>query len=101
MRAVAALVAGRDREDVAALFKVSLKAVDNWWAKWLADGREALVSQTVHAFGLRRPRYLGLAKTRLQHHLTGAAVNLARLDAWLTGSPLARTAPFAAFRPAG
>jgi hypothetical protein len=35
VRAVAALVAGRDREDVAALFKVSLKAVGNWWAKWL------------------------------------------------------------------
>ncbi|WP_444544973.1 helix-turn-helix domain-containing protein [Streptomyces flaveus] len=45
MRAVAALVAGRDRQDVAELFKVSLKAVDNWWAKWLAGGREALVSQ--------------------------------------------------------
>ncbi|MDQ1006963.1 transposase [Streptomyces sp. V4I23] len=45
MRAVAALVAGRDREDVAALFKVSLEAVDNWWAKWPAGGREALVVQ--------------------------------------------------------
>lgn len=34
MRAVAALVAGRDREDVASVFGVSLKAVDNWWVKW-------------------------------------------------------------------
>ncbi|MFF9205825.1 helix-turn-helix domain-containing protein [Streptomyces sp. NPDC014986] len=42
LRAVAALAAGRDREDVAALFGVSLKAVDNWWAKWQAGGREAL-----------------------------------------------------------
>ncbi|MGS2590057.1 hypothetical protein [Streptomyces hebeiensis] len=33
LRAVAALVAGRTREDVAAVFQVSLKAVDNWWAK--------------------------------------------------------------------
>ncbi|MGW7400962.1 helix-turn-helix domain-containing protein [Streptomyces cyaneofuscatus] len=41
--AVAALVAGRDREDVAAVFGVSLKAVDTWWAKWQAGGREALV----------------------------------------------------------
>ncbi|MGJ3561944.1 helix-turn-helix domain-containing protein [Streptomyces sp. INA 01156] len=40
---MAALVAGRDREDVAALFGVSLKAVDGWWAKWQAGGREALV----------------------------------------------------------
>ncbi|WP_435881844.1 helix-turn-helix domain-containing protein [Streptomyces diastaticus] len=43
MRAVAALVAGRDREDVAAVFGVSLKAVDGWWAKWLAGGPGALV----------------------------------------------------------
>lgn len=45
----------------------------------------------------------GLAKTRLQHHFTGAVTNLARLDAWLTGRPLARTrvSPFAAIRPAG
>ncbi|MFJ1670460.1 helix-turn-helix domain-containing protein [Streptomyces bottropensis] len=44
LRAVAALVAGRTREDVAAVFQVSLKAVDNWWAKWLTGGREALVA---------------------------------------------------------
>ncbi|MFF3934246.1 helix-turn-helix domain-containing protein [Streptomyces hirsutus] len=45
LRAVAALVAGRDREDVAAVFGVSLKAVDGWWARWQAGGREALVMQ--------------------------------------------------------
>ncbi|MFI5752496.1 helix-turn-helix domain-containing protein, partial [Streptomyces sp. NPDC051644] len=45
LRAVAALVAGRDREDVAAVFGVSLKAVDNWWAKWQAGGRSALLAQ--------------------------------------------------------
>ncbi|MGJ5803042.1 IS630 family transposase [Streptomyces europaeiscabiei] len=45
LRAVAALVAGWTREDVAAVFQVSLKAVDKWWAKWLAGGREALVTQ--------------------------------------------------------
>ncbi|WP_233289849.1 helix-turn-helix domain-containing protein [Streptomyces microflavus] len=36
--AVFALVEGRDRVAVAALFKVSVKAVDNWWAKWQAGG---------------------------------------------------------------
>ncbi|MGW4561628.1 helix-turn-helix domain-containing protein [Streptomyces sp. NPDC004561] len=41
----AALAAGRAREDVAAVFQVSLKTVDNWWARWLADGHEALVAQ--------------------------------------------------------
>lgn len=60
-------------------------------------------SEPVGRTGLRRSRYRGLAKTRLQHHFTGAAVNLARVDAWLTGRPLARTrvSPFAALRPAG
>ena len=33
MRAVAALVEGRDCEDVAAMFRVSLKVVDTWWTK--------------------------------------------------------------------
>ncbi|WP_323178148.1 helix-turn-helix domain-containing protein [Streptomyces sp. NBC_00847] len=42
LRAVAALVAGRTREVVAAVFQVSLKAVDSRWAKWLVGGREAL-----------------------------------------------------------
>ncbi|MFD3352633.1 transposase [Streptomyces fradiae] len=66
-------------------------------------GVEGTISQAVQAFGLRRSRYRGLAKTRLQHHFTGTAINLARIDAWLTGRPLARTrtSPFAALRPAG
>ncbi|MFD9478806.1 helix-turn-helix domain-containing protein [Streptomyces nojiriensis] len=45
LRAVAALVERRDREDVAAVFKVSLKAVDGWGAKWQAGGCEALTAR--------------------------------------------------------
>ncbi|MGW7712476.1 helix-turn-helix domain-containing protein [Streptomyces sp. NPDC054771] len=45
LRAVSALVEGRDRVEVAALFKVSVRAVDNWWAKWQAGGRGALLSR--------------------------------------------------------
>ena len=47
--------------------------------------------QAVRRCGLRRCRYVGLAKAHLQHVLTAAAVNLVRLAAWLTGEPLART----------
>lgn len=36
--AVSALVEGRDRVEVAALFKVSVKAVNKWWTKWQAGG---------------------------------------------------------------
>lgn len=46
LRAVAALVGGRDRGEVAALFGVSLKAVDKWWARWLTGGREALLARS-------------------------------------------------------
>ncbi|MGW9122738.1 IS630 family transposase [Streptomyces sp. NPDC055663] len=44
--AVSALVESRGRVEVAALFKVSARAVDNWWAKWQAGGRDALLSRT-------------------------------------------------------
>ncbi|TQF01763.1 IS1182 family transposase [Kitasatospora acidiphila] len=65
-------------------------------------GVEGTISQGVGRCGLRRSRYHGLAKTSLQHQLTGAAINLARIDAHLTETPRARTrtSHFAALRPA-
>ncbi|MER5897403.1 transposase [Streptomyces sp. NPDC001876] len=74
---------------------------DRWRRRYgHRTGVEGTISQGVQAFGLRRSRYRGLAKTRLQHHFTGAAVNLARIDAWLTGRPLTKTrvSPFAGLR---
>ncbi len=55
----------------------------------LRSGIEGTISQAVRGFHLRRSRYLGLATTHLQHVLTAAAINLARVDAWLTATPLA------------
>jgi transposase len=54
-------------------------------------GVEGTLSQGVRAFGLRRARYRGLAKTHLQHVATAAAVNLARLVNWLDEVPRAKT----------
>jgi transposase len=54
-------------------------------------GVEGTISQGVRAFGLRRARYRGLAKTHLQHVATAAAVNLRRLADWLNGVPRAAT----------
>ncbi|MGP4086087.1 IS630 family transposase [Streptomyces sp. KR55] len=71
MRAVAALVEGRDREDVAAMFKVSLKAVDNWWAKWLAGGWEALAA---------RPRGKRIGEHQVLSEAEQAALRQALLD---------------------
>lgn len=39
-------------------------------------GIEGTLSQGVRAHGLRRARYVGLAKTHLQHLMTAAAINL-------------------------
>ncbi len=65
-------------------------------------GVEGTISQGVRAFGLRRRRYHGLAKARLQHQLTATAMNFHRLDAWGNDTPKARTGTShgAALRPA-
>ncbi|HET6518887.1 MAG TPA: IS1182 family transposase [Geminicoccaceae bacterium] len=61
-------------------------------------GIEGTLSQGVRAFGLRRSRYRGLARTHLQHVATAAAINLGRLAAWFRACPRAatRTSRFAA-----
>ncbi|WOT36774.1 IS1182 family transposase [Streptomyces coeruleorubidus] len=66
-------------------------------------GVEGTISQGVRAFGLRRCRYHGLAKARLQHQLTATAMNFHRLNAWWTDTPRARTrvSRLAALRPTG
>jgi transposase len=45
----------------------------------------------VRAFGMRRSRYIGLAKTGLQQVCTAAALNVARIVPWLAGTPRAKT----------
>jgi len=59
------------------------------------------ISQAVRAFGLRQCRYIGLAKTKLQHVVTVLAINIVRMDAWLTERPLAKTrrSAFASLQP--
>jgi transposase len=65
-------------------------------------GIEGTISQGVRAFGLRLCRYRGLAKTRLQHIATAAAINIDRLIAWSNEIPQAqtRTSRFARLIPA-
>ena len=64
-------------------------------------GVEGTLSQAVRAFGLRRCRYRGLPKTKLQHVFTAIAINVVRLDAWLTERPVAKTrrSAFASLTP--
>ena len=83
-----ALVAARAREGTAEYRRLYAQR----------QGIEGTMSQGVRGFGLRRARYRGLAKTRLQHLAIAAALNLDRLAAWLAERPLAptRTSRFAA-----
>ncbi len=54
-------------------------------------GVEGTISQGVRVTGLRRARYVGLEKTRLQHLATAAAMNLLRVSDWLDERPRAKT----------
>jgi transposase len=65
-------------------------------------GIEGTISQGTRSFNLRRSRYIGLAKTHLQHLATAAAMNLTRAVSWwmmdesrlpLYRSPFAKLAP--------
>jgi transposase len=65
-------------------------------------GVEGTISQGVRKSGLRHSRYIGLAKTHLQHIAMSAAINLVRTARWLQGIPQAQTrcSPFAALTSA-
>jgi transposase len=76
-----ALQAARRRQQTPAFAKVYA----------LREGIEATISQGVRAFGRRRSRYIGLAKTHLQHLGIAAAINLVRAVAWLDGDELTPT----------
>ncbi len=50
-------------------------------------GIEGTLSQGVRACGLRRARYVGEAKTHLQHVATATAINVVRITDWLAERP--------------
>ena len=65
-------------------------------------GIEGTLSQAISTLDLRRSRYIGLAKTHLQHLLTAAALNIIRIVAWVNEIPraLTRQSHFAALAAA-
>ncbi|WP_405654956.1 hypothetical protein [Streptomyces sp. NBC_00019] len=60
------------------------------------------MSQAVRVTRLRRTRYRNLPTTRLGHVLAATALNIIRIDRWLTGTPLGgtRTSRLEALMPA-
>ncbi|MFB6505325.1 MULTISPECIES: winged helix-turn-helix domain-containing protein [unclassified Streptomyces] len=68
---MSALVEGRERTEVAALLKVSVRAVDNWWTRRQTGGRDALLS---------RPRGRRVGEHQVLSEAEQAAVRQAVLD---------------------
>jgi transposase len=87
----------RPEEEYIALQAARMREASEGFAKQygVRAGIEGTMSQGVRAFGLRRARYFGKAKTHLQHVLIAAAINLVRLAAWFAGNipSLTRTPP--------
>jgi transposase len=81
------------REEYEALNAARARMADPAWVERYRRraGVEGTLSQGVRAFGMRRSRYIGLAKTGLQQVCTAAAINVSRVVHWLNGRPRAKT----------
>ncbi|MDX3234064.1 transposase, partial [Streptomyces sp. ME19-01-6] len=65
---------------------------DEWKDRYaIRAGVEGTISQAVRVTALRRTRYRNLPTTRLGHVFAATALNLIRIDRWLTGTPLGGT----------
>jgi transposase len=65
------------------------QATDSWRDRYAhRSGVEGTIAQASRRSDVHHARYRGLAKTHLQHVLTALALNLVRVDAWHTGTPL-------------
>jgi len=65
------------------------QATDAWRDRYAHRcGIEGTIAQASRRSDFHHACYRGLAKTHLQHVLTALALNLVRLDAWLTSTPL-------------
>ncbi len=68
------------------------QATSDWKVRYhRRAGIEGTFAQGVRMTGLRRTRYVGLAKVHLQQIVMAVALNLLRLDNWLAQIPFAPT----------
>jgi transposase len=92
------------REEYEALNAARARMNDPAWQERYhrRAGVEGTLSQGVRAFGMRRSRYIGLAKTGLQQACIAVGMNVSRVVRWLDGLPRAKTRvnPFTALAQA-
>lgn len=81
------------REQYEALNAARERMHDPEWKKRyrVRAGVEGTLSQAVRAFGMRRSRYIGMAKTALQQVLAAVGINAARIVEWLDSHNRATT----------
>jgi transposase len=93
----------RPREEYEILVKMRQRQKTEEFGKRYAarSGIEGTLSQGVRDHGLRTARYVGEAKTNLQHLFVAAALNFCRVFDWLTDTPIATTrkSPLERLRP--
>ena len=91
------------REEYEALNNARQRMHDLAWKKKyrVRAGVEGTLSQGVRAFGMRRSRYVGLAKTALQQVFAAVGINVTRIVGWLDGHDRAKTriSRFARLKP--
>ncbi|WTA41177.1 transposase (plasmid) [Streptomyces sp. NBC_00846] len=77
----------RPREPHEALVRARTEQkTETWKAKYaLRAGVEGTINQALDLTGMRRARYRGLPKVRLQQVFSATALNVIRLDAHWTG----------------
>ncbi len=80
------------REEHEALTAARARMSDPAWQRRheVRAGVEGTLSQGVRAFGMRRSRYIGLAKTGLQQVCIATAINVSRIFDWIDGRPRAK-----------
>jgi len=80
------------REEYEALNAARARMLDPAWQEHYhrRAGVEGTLSQGVRAFGMRRSRYIGLAKTGLQQVCIAVGMNVSRVVHWLDGLPRAK-----------
>jgi transposase len=81
------------REEYEALNAARARMDDPDWQRRyrVRAGVEGTLSQGVRAFGMRKSRYIGLARTSLQQVCTAVAMNALRVVRWLGGTPRTKT----------
>lgn len=81
------------REEDEALNAARTRMLDPAWKEryHVGAGVEGTLSQGVRAFGMRRSRCIGLAKSAFQQVCVAAAMNALRIVHWLDGLPRAKT----------